>query len=272
MQWVSFAAKSILATVVIIYIGCLLLLMIFQRELMYFPSREPAIPAEAGLPEIAVQALETSDGERLVSWFLPPAEGRPVLLYFHGNAQGLANRAARFRWMTAGGNGLLAVSYRGYGSSTGTPSEEGLHKDADAGYAFLRSRGYEPARIVAVGESLGSGVAVALAARVPVAALVLDSAYLSTLDVAATRYWMVPVRWLMRDQYRSDLRIGGTNVPLLMVHSAVDPVIPMQSGHELFALANEPKTFVEVEQVGHLALGTDAGKAAFLAFMGKYFP
>jgi fermentation-respiration switch protein FrsA (DUF1100 family) len=151
---------------------------------------------------------------------------------------------------------LLAVEYRGYPGSTGSPSEQGLLSDGAAGYAKALALGVPAARIVAMGESLGTGVAVDLAARHEIGALVLDSPYSSTADVAATRYWMFPVRLLMRDQFRSDAKVAKVKAPVLMVHGTADATIPIRFGEKLFALANEPKQFVRVEGEGHLALGS----------------
>jgi len=157
--------------------------------------------------------------------------------------------------LTETGDGLLGVEYRGYPGSTGSPSEEGLLRDGEATYAKALELGFPADHIVAMGESLGTGVAVDLAARHPVAALVLDSPFSATVDVAAARYWMFPVRLLMRDQFRSDERIGKVSAPVLMVHGTADRTIAIGFAERLFALANEPKTFMRVSGAGHLALG-----------------
>jgi uncharacterized protein len=107
-----------------------------------------------------------------------------------------------------------------------------------------------------MGESLGTGVAVDLAARHRVGALVLDSPYSSIVDVAAARYWMFPVRLLMRDQFHSDQKIGEVASPALIVHGTADATIPIRYAEKLFALAREPKEFVRVDGAGHLALGS----------------
>jgi len=155
---------------------------------------------------------------------------------------------------TARGYGLLAVSYRGYGGSTGSPTEKGLMQDGEAAYREARARGYHDNRIVLMGASLGTGVAVALAARHEAAGLVLEAPYLSALDVASTHYSFFPVSWLMLDQFRSDLVIRDVHVPVLMVHGEEDEVIPISSAKRLFELANEPKTFVRVPGSEHLVL------------------
>lgn len=149
----------------------------------------------------------------------------------------------------------MALEYRGYGGSTGSPSEEGLHRDAEAGYETALALGAAPKDIVVMGESLGAGVAVPLAARHEVGAVVLDSPFSSIVDVAAAHFWMFPVRILMRDRFRSDLVIGSVHAPLLVVQGDTDEVTPIRFAEKLYALANEPKRFIRVEGAGHLALG-----------------
>ncbi len=119
--------------------------------------------------------LHTADGETLPAWYVPPAPTRSLILYFHGNAARLADKVERFRNLTATGYGLLAVEYRGFAGATGSPSEEGLLIDAETAYAQALSLGAKPSRLVVLGESLGSGVAVALAARSEVGAIEIFS-------------------------------------------------------------------------------------------------
>jgi fermentation-respiration switch protein FrsA (DUF1100 family) len=144
----------------------------------------------------------------------------------------------------------VALSYRGYAGSSGSPSEQGLLRDAAAAYAFTTAR-YRPAEIVAWGFSLGTGVAVALAAEHPVGRLILEAPYTSTADVAGAIFWFVPVSLLMRDQFHSDQRITGVTVPLLIMHGTDDPAIPIRFGERLFGLAHEPKQFVRLPGGGH---------------------
>jgi fermentation-respiration switch protein FrsA (DUF1100 family) len=152
--------------------------------------------------------------------------------------------------LIAGGAGLIALSYRGYMGSSGSPTEAGLLRDAEAAYRFAADR-YPPERIALWGHSLGSGVAVALAATRAVARVILEAPFTSTADVAQRMFPIVPVRWLMRDQFRSDQRVGAVTAPILMLHGARDLVVPIAQGERLFALANEPKRFVRYEAGGH---------------------
>jgi uncharacterized protein len=214
-----------------------------------------------------VVVLATSDGERVIAWHVPPRPGQPVVIYFHGNAEVVATQVPRHRELIAAGFGLVALSYRGYMGSSGHPTEEGLLRDAEAAYQFAVSR-YSPDRIVLWGHSLGSGVAVALAATRPVAKLILEAPFSSTADVAASMFPIVPVRWLMLDQFRSDQRIGAVNAALLVVHGERDRVVPIALGERLFALAREPKRFVRYPAGGHDDLddfGADAEARRFIA-------
>jgi fermentation-respiration switch protein FrsA (DUF1100 family) len=225
-----------------------------QRKILFRCDAAEVDPATLGL-RAKILRLKTEDGESLLAWSIQPAPGRPLILYFHGNAGGLDLRVDRFRAIAKAGMGLLAIEYRGYASSTGSPSEHGLKLDGEAAYAAAIASDVAPERIVPLGESLGSGVAVALAARHKVGALVLDSPYSSIADVAAAAYRFVPVRTLLRDPFRNDLLIGSVNVPTLIVHGTKDSVVPIRFGEKLFALANPPKEFWRVEGAVHLALG-----------------
>src|ERR1700729_4384269 len=225
-----------------------------QRKILFRCDAAEVDPATLGL-KAQILRLKTEDGESLIAWSFPPAPERPLVLYFHGNAGGLDLRSERFRAMAQAGVGLLAIEYRGYASSTGSPSEHGLKLDGEAAYAAAIASGVAPERIVPLGESLGSGVAVALAARQKVGALVLDSPYSSIADVAAAAYWFVPVPALLRDPFRNDLLIGSVKAPTLIVHGTKDAVGPIRFGEKLFALANPPKEFWRVEGAAHLAMG-----------------
>ena len=149
------------------YGGFVTLLYVAQRSLQYFPERRRTTPAAAGLPEAEEVTLDTADGERVIVWHVPPRGEALVFLYFHGNGGSLRWRDERFRALIADGSGLLALSYRGYGGSSGRPTEKGLSEDAAAAYAFAVAR-YPAHRIVLWGESLGSALAIALGAEKPV--------------------------------------------------------------------------------------------------------
>lgn len=245
------ALKWLLIVVSAGYACGLIVLFFAQRSLLFpIPTAERMAPQAAGFPQAEEHVLTTADGEKVIVWHVPARPGRPVVLYFHGNGDFLAGFFGRFRDIIADGTGIVALSYRGYAGSSGRPSERGLLQDAAAAYAFTTAR-YSADQIVVWGFSLGTGVAVALAAEQPVGKLVLEAPYTSLADVAASAFWFAPVRLLMRDQFRSDERIARVRAPMLMMHGALDPTIPVAFGERLFALANEPKRFVRLARGGH---------------------
>lgn len=252
--------------VVLLYAFVVAALFATQRSLLYPGSGRVTNAAEAGLAGAEDIVLTTPDGERLVTWWKPPEIGKAVILYFHGNGGSLWNRRGRARALIETGRGLLMVSYRGYSGSTGTPTEEGLRVDARTAYDWL-ARLYEPSRIVLYGESLGTGVAVRLATERPAGGLILDAPYTSTAAVASLRYPLVPVSWLMRDQYRSIDIIGQVTAPILMMHGTADRVIPFTFGEELYAAAPEPKRFVRFDNAGHTTLLEQGGIKEVDAFL-----
>jgi uncharacterized protein len=247
--------------VVVLYGGFVALLYVVQRSLQYFPERQRTTPSAAGLSEAEEEVLDTSDSERVVLWHVAPREGRPVFLYFHGNGGSLRWRNERFRALIADGSGLVALSYRGYGGSSGLPTEPGLFEDAATAYAFAVAR-YPAERIVLWGESLGTALAIAIAAEEPVGHVVLEAPFTSAADVAALHYWFVPVRLSMKDQFRSDLRVGKVTAPVLVVHGENDAVVPVTLGERLYGLIRAPKRFVCIACAGHDDLGERAVAAA----------
>jgi uncharacterized protein len=243
--------KWLVALALVGYLVGLAVLFFVQRSFVFpIPQKLRTTPEAAGFPEAEEHFLTTADDEKVIVWHVPAKPGHAVILYFPGNGDFLAGSVSRFRAMTSDGTGLVALSYRGYAGSTGYPSERGLLLDAAAAYAFTSVR-YSADRIVVWGFSLGTGVAVALAAEQPVGKLILEAPYTSIADVAASRFRLVPVRWLMRDQFRSDERIARVTAPLLIMHGARDSTIPIGFGERLFSLAHEPKQFVRFPEGSH---------------------
>jgi fermentation-respiration switch protein FrsA (DUF1100 family) len=243
--------KWLLIVVSVGYLGGLAVLYFKQRAMLFpIPPVGRTAPNVAGFPEAEEHLLTTADGEKVIVWHVPAKPGHSVVLYFHGNGDFLAGLFGRFHDLIADGTGIVALSYRGYAGSSGQPSEQGLLQDAAAAYAFTTAR-YGVERIVVWGFSLGTGVAVALAAEHPVAKLILEAPYTSTVELAGSMLRIVPVGLLMLDQFHSDQRIKRVTVPLLFMHGTSDATIPISLGERLFALANEPKRFVRFSGGGH---------------------
>jgi fermentation-respiration switch protein FrsA (DUF1100 family) len=220
---------------------------------MYHPDQRIPDPAAAGLSEMSVHRIETSDGYKLLAWWKPPSDSsRPTIVFFHGNAGNVGNRKHQARKFIDAGLGLLFVTWRYNAGAGGEASEEGLLTDGRAALDFIAAQGIPERRTVLHGESLGSGVAVAMALEREVGGLVLVYPYSSVTDVAEHRFWFAPVRFLIQDEYDSVTRIGKVRAPILLIHGELDQIIPVRFARRLFEAAPEPKE-------GHfLAEGTHA--------------
>jgi uncharacterized protein len=255
VSWRKRVAATALLVLVAAYSAPLVWLAINQRDIVFAVSTRHVTPAEAGFGAAREVAVTTSDGESLVGWFVAPKPDKPFLIYLHGNAGTLEGRASRLRTLTQDGEGLLAIDWRGYGGSTGSPSQTGLQRDALAAYEFALRAGADPKKIVLVGESLGTGVAVWLAGERAVAGIVLDSPYSSIVGIGAARYWMFPVGLVARDPFPAERWARRVHVPIFAAAGDADTVIPMRFARGLVAAANEPKTFLEIPGAGHVVLG-----------------
>jgi len=224
---------------------------ILQRRLMYFPDPERVSPASFNLPGVSERIIDAPDGARLISWHAKAAPGQPTILYFHGNAGNLASRAERIRRYISRGYGVLFMSYRGYSGSTGGPSERNNVADAQLAYNALKADGLAPEEIIVYGESLGSGVAVQLAASNEIAGLVLDAPYTTIVDVAALEYPYLPVRPFVFDRYETVRYLPRVTAPLLVLHGEADRVIPVAMGRAVYNAANAPKEIVTFPRAGH---------------------
>jgi fermentation-respiration switch protein FrsA (DUF1100 family) len=252
-RWLPYAittGKWLAAVALVLYVGTAIVLYVTQRSLMYFPETVHTTPAQAGLPQAEEVDLTAADGVHSLVWHVPPGENKPVILYFHGNGGTLRYRAARFRKLIGDGVGLVGLEYRGFGGLPGEPTEAGLIADAQSAYAFAAAR-YPAQQIVVWGESLGSGLAVALAVDKPVGRLILEAPFTSIAAIATLRYWYMPVRLLMKDQYRSDERIIKVTAPVLILHGARDTVVPYAMGEQLFDLTKAPKHIVRFLDGSH---------------------
>jgi fermentation-respiration switch protein FrsA (DUF1100 family) len=242
-------ALGLVAVAAVGYLAVLLLLRFNETRLVYAPGTRALSPPPGALgldPETV--EFSSEDGVRLVAWVMRPADttGR-WLLICHGNYGNLsdAGRPEHYAGLLDAGLNLLAFDYRGYGASGGTPSEEGLYRDAGAAWRYLtETRRVPPDRIVLFGHSLGSAVAVELATRVPAAGLILDGALTSVVARAQEAYPWVPVRWVARSRYPSLDRIRRLTLPKLFLHARADEVIPFAHGRRLYDAAPPPKTFV----------------------------
>lgn len=240
-----------------------------QRSMLYPGANatavDPALPAPWGQRV----NVSTSDGETLMGLYVEPSPGRPVILFFHGNGDNILHYRFLADGLIESGLGLLAVSFRGYPGSTGSPTEAGLLVDGLASFDWLAAKG---APIVILGRSLGSGVAVATAANRDAAGLVLVSPYDSIAGVAAEKFPWLPVRWLIKDSFKSDERIGDVAEPKLFIHGEQDEIIAFARGKRLFDMAAGPKSFEALPGIGHNEVWTARTISLIRAFADQFAP
>ncbi|HRY06131.1 MAG TPA: alpha/beta hydrolase [Hyphomicrobiaceae bacterium] len=248
MNILSALAAILVVVVALVIVGAAAL----QQFLIYHPDRHRIAPAEVGLSGVVEREIMTPDGNAVLAWWSPPRPGRPSVLYFHGNAGSLADRSGRIRRFQDAGIGLFMMTYRGYGGSTGKPSERDNVADGKRAFDALVGEGVEPGKIFIFGESLGTGVAVQVAAQKSAAGLILDAPFTSMLDLAHLHYPYLPAGLLLRERYETIKHIAKVNMPLLIVHGVNDAVIPLSLGQAVYNAAPGDKQFIAVEGAGHL--------------------
>lgn len=241
--------------------------MYFSQRALLYPGASAAFLASGPPAWGESVSIETPDGETLHGLYSGAEAGKPSLLFFLGNADRVGNYGFLAEALAARNIGLLAVSYRGYPGSTGWPSEEGLLIDGLAAFDWLAGRA--DGEIVLLGQSLGSGVAVNTAAERPAAGVILVSAFTSVEALAAAHYPFLPVRLLIKDRFRSDLRIARVTQPKLFIHGRRDSVIPLVFGEELFAHAPEPKQMLIYDAYGHNDLWSEGMVGDIVEFIEK---
>jgi len=230
------------------YLGLALLVAVFQSRFVYMPPREILwTPREAHIDYEDLE-LTTADGGTINAWFVPDDGARGTLIFCHGNAENIGGLQDYIEFYRTFGVNVLVFDYRGYGNSSGKPSEKATYEDVLACWKYLtEKRGMPPEKIVVYGRSLGGAVAAWLAARERPRALILESAFTSVPDVAAAALPFLPVRLLAHIRYETKDYIRRVKCPVLVMHGPSDEVIPFEHGKSLFEIANEPKRFVEMK-------------------------
>ena len=243
LHLVRFAALA-LATL-IIAVGALLY---FNQQRLFYPA--PRDYPQAALPGFRSIKTETSDGLRLTAMYRAARSGHRTIVFFHGNGDNLEGAAYATRGLAAEGLGVLLVEYRGYGGNPGAPGEAGLYADGEAAMRWLADEGVAPSQTIVIGNSIGSGPATEVAIRHPVAALILVSGFSSLPDVAASHVRWLPVRWLVRDQYRNAEKIREVAGAVLVLHGDRDTLVSVANARRLHA-ARPTATLQIVPGAGH---------------------
>jgi len=224
---------------------------LLHRYFVYVPDRTRVAPKDAGLSGVEEIVFKAADGTRLIAWYRPAQTGKPTLLYFQGNCGNTADRAGKIKAIGSDGYGVFMLNYRRYGGSGGRPTEKRIAEDAVSAYDYLRGLGVAPHDIVIYGESLGTAVATRLCLQRAPKALVLEAPFTSVVDVGLLMWPLLPLKYIMVDQYRTIDRIGQVDVPLFIVHGGRDNVIPLNQARRVLHAANEPKTLSVVPRAGH---------------------
>ncbi len=258
--------KRIFISILSIYIGACLFLYFNQRNILYHPDTKLDQPAQYGFNGAEAIKINTSDNVKITAWYAPAEEGKPTILYLHGNAGNLGRRAGKFNDIASYGIGVLAISYRGYGDSEGQPSENGLYNDARAAITYLGLMGLKPADITLYGESLGTGVAVQMAIEQDFGEIILEAPYDSIGARASVLYPYAPINLLLKDKFNSIDKIKKIHIPLMIIHSKDDNVMPIAHGIKLFEAANQPKIMHVFDNAGHSNFSHDVLAKYILEF------
>ncbi len=263
--------KRLAVIILVTYAGVCVLVGWFQARLIYFPSGHlHSTPADVGLAYEEV-TLHADDGVALSAWAVSAPQSRGTVIFCHGNAGNIADRLTAIRLLAGMGVNVLAFDYRGYGRSAGSPDEQGTYRDADAAWRYVVETRGEPAeRVVLFGESLGGAVAIELASRRRVGALIVEATFTSLVDVAQQHYPLLPVGLLLRHRYPSLERVSAIDCPKLFIHARDDEMIPFAMAQRLYEAAPPPKNFLETpggHNTGGFTYGPDYAQkvAEFLA-------
>lgn len=248
-------AVALASLVVVGYLGAAGYLVARETSIVFGP--DAPLGGLRPSPPFAQVAQRRDDGGTGIAWIMRTqanAEQAPWVVFLHGNGAPISARlnVLHYERLRQLGLNVIAPEYRGYAGTGGVPTEAGVERDGRGAYDYLVGALHVPAsRIVIFGWSLGSAVAVDVASRVPEAAVILEGAPASLVDIGQLRYPYMPIRLLMRNPFDSITKIGRIRAPLLFLHSPEDAVVPIDQGRRLFAAAHEPKAFVEVEG-GHV--------------------
>ncbi len=243
--------KSILIIIPLIYLVIIVLIYINQRSMMYHPHKETHDLASYHLDKTSEITLITEDKIKLQAWVRKPDHGQEMVVFLHGNAGNLENRADKLKQLAEMGYGFIIPAWRGFGKSEGSPTEQGLYLDAEAAISYLKAQHYPLAQTIMIGESLGTGIATAMALKYKFKGLFLITPYTSIADRAAEIYPFMFAQYLTKDNFKVLANIAEINQPLLIIHGTKDVVVPYEHAERIFAKAKEPKKLITYPGIGH---------------------
>jgi fermentation-respiration switch protein FrsA (DUF1100 family) len=238
-----------------------------ENAFIFFPQRTFDFTPESFGLACEDSYFTTEDGKKLHGWFFPGEKGHPVILHFHGNAGNISHRLDFVGPILRKGLSVFLFDYRGFGKSEGRPSEKGLYMDGLAAYdSLVQTRGILPGSIVLHGHSIGAAVAVEVALKRSVRAVILESAFTSTKDMAKTMPLFFLLSPLLPAHYNNLEKVPLLRVPKLFIHGEEDDIVPFPMGQNLFAAAAEPKFFYSVPNAGHNDVFVVGGERYFEVF------
>ncbi|MEM0945257.1 MAG: alpha/beta hydrolase [Pseudomonadota bacterium] len=233
----------------LLWVGACVALLLARHDIIY--AFVDGYDASRAPPGLTVTRIPAADGTPLLIWVSPPEMGQPTILYFTGNGGYLRSARTRLRALAEAGFGVVAMNYRGAGSMPGTPSEPAIISDAEVVYDWVRET-YPGPLPGLFGSSLGAAVAVQVAARREVSAVVLEAPFARLCEVGEVHYAYVPVCFILPDnRWASVDRIAEIDAPLLVLHGGADQVIPISQAEKLFEAGREPKRFNRYPRGGH---------------------
>ena len=224
----------------------------FQRNLLYHPT-ENNYTGDQIVVSIDKVKIKTSDGIELKSWYHNKnIKKYKTILFLHGNAGSLENRIHKINHFKDMNINFLLIAWRGFNGNEGKPTEKGLYEDATSAVRWLKSKGITEEEIIIYGESLGTGIATEIAQNKNFAGVILESPFTSMIDAGKDKYPFLPVKFLLKDKYQSNIKIKNIKSPILIMHGKVDNIVPFHMGKKMYELANQPKYFYFSEYDDHM--------------------
>ena len=234
---------EVIIGVILIYLSILVLLFIFQRNLMYLPE-ENNYSGDKIKVDIEKVKINTSDNLDLLGWFhKKDLKKFKTILYFHGNAGKLENRIHKLNHFKDMEVNFLIIAWRGFSGNKGKPSEKGLYIDGNSATRWLKNLGLNEEDIILYGESLGTGIATEIAQNSNFAGLILETPFTSMVDAAKNVYPYIPVGLLLKDRYENYKKIKNINIPILVMHGEADQIVPFRMGKKIYDIAKQPKYY-----------------------------
>ena len=248
---------EIIIGIIIIYVSVLVILFIFQRNLMYHPNENNyfGYNLEVNIEKVNIK---TPDNLSLLGWFHKKDLNKfKTIVYFHGNAGTLDNRIHKLNQFKDMDVNFLIIAWRGFSGNKGKPSENGLYIDGLSAVNWIIDQGVKEEDIILYGESLGTGIATEIAQNKNFAGVILETPFTSMIDAAKEFYPYIPINLLLKDKYENFKKIKNIDSPILIMHGEQDTIVPFKMGEKMYQLANDPKYSYFTKHDDHMMVYDD---------------